>query len=111
MNKKIVVLFLFMLAFTNLQAGHNKRHQHRHENDKLEGLTTEEREEVIDLQIELIQKESELNREIRKVRMEINRCSREKEIDMDKYSTLQNKAKMLRDDREELRREDRKSVV
>ena len=107
--KKIIYILMFVLTSINISASmmghhmgppHHKRHYmkefHRDEN-----ITPEQQEKIIGLRMSYMKNEKEINMRLLEIRREMNHCMRIKEDeDVEKYQ-------LLREEREELRRERR----
>lgn len=107
---KRVIFIIFILFSINITAestgshhmmNHHKRHYMKQMNDDME-LTEEQREELIYLRMEFMERERDINRRLREIRGQMNHCMMVKdEQDIERY-------KNLRDEREELRRKRRR---
>ena len=76
-----------------------------------EDLTQEQNEMIMDLRGEFVQKEIEINRDIRRLRMERHRCMRREEIDLEEYQRIERESEKLKKERELLQRDYNKQVL
>ena len=107
---KRVIFIMFILISINAVADmlepphmtkHHKRHYMQQMHDDRE-FTEEQREELMYLRMEFMERERSINRRLREIRGEMNHCMMVKEEqDIERYSNL-------RGEREQLRRERRR---
>lgn len=113
MEKKINILVVFLILSLNLQAKNNYTMNHQNmkkHHEFFENLTPEQRGEVMDLRAEYMHKESYLNHEMRRVRIDLNSCMTEEEIDVDEYRQLRGRAQELKELRKQLWMEHRNKM-
>jgi Spy/CpxP family protein refolding chaperone len=84
-----------------------KENQRKHKPMKnvalFENLTPDQKEKVMELRAELVNKESEINNRARDLRSEMNKCMLSKDPDMKKFEQLQKEAIKLRKERRVLK--------
>ncbi len=107
---KRVILIIFIMISINAIADtaesphmmkHHKRHYMKKMHDDRE-FTEEQREEIMYLRMEFMERERSINKRLREIRGDMNHCMMAKEDqDIERYDNL-------REEREELRRERRR---
>lgn len=117
---KRVIFIIFILISINITAGmmepqhmmkHHKRHYMKQMNDDME-LTEEQREELMYLRMEFMERERSINRRLREIRGEMNHCMMVKEEqDIERYSNLRGEREELRRKRRRLKEEYKENYI
>ncbi|WP_319205242.1 hypothetical protein [uncultured Ilyobacter sp.] len=107
MIKKLSLLLIFMILVISIDSAPFKENQRKHKPMKnvalFENLTPDQKEKVMELRAELVNKESEINNRARDLRSEMNKCMLSKDPDMKKFEQLQKEAIKLRKERRVLK--------
>ncbi len=112
-QKKIGIIIIMLTLSSTLQAmmGHRMSHSNSIISEQsFEDLSQEQNEMIMDLRGEFVQKEIEINREIRRLRMEHHRCMRREEIDLEDYQRIEKDSKKLVEKRGLLQKEYNKQL-
>lgn len=113
--KKIIYMIIIMLTLSySLQAmGHRNMSQPSSmiSDLSIENLTPEQNEKVMDLRGEFVQREIQINREIRMLRMELHGCMRREKIDLEDYQRIEKESQKLREERETLQIDYNKQIL
>jgi len=113
-QKKFLIIIIMLTLFSTLQAMRNHHMPHSRSiipEQSFEDLSHEQNEMIMDLRGEFVQKEIEINRKIRRLRMEHHRCMRREEIDLEDYQRIQRESKKLIEQRSSLQKEYNKQLL
>lgn len=113
-QKRIGIIIIMLTLSSTLQAMKNHHMSHSRSiipEQSFEDLSQEQNEMIMDLRGEYVQKEIEINREIRRLRMEHHRCMRMEEIDLEDYQRIERESKKLIEQRSSLQKEYNKQVL
>jgi len=107
MMKKLSLIFILVIFAVSADAAPFNNNPMKHKNMKTgvsyDNLTPDQKEKVMELRAELVNKESEINNRMRDLRSEMNKCMLSKEPDMKKFEQLQKEATKLRRERRVLK--------
>lgn len=113
--KKIISITIVMLSLSatlqGMMHGDMSRTSSIVSDRYLENLTPEQNEKIMDLRGEFVQREIQLNREIRRLRMDMKGCMWGKNMDLEDYKRIERESELLKYERMSLQSEYNKQVL